>query len=93
MAFIMSFFIPRNTFTKVQDNNELVWKFHRYSLVQEYYDKSMLIPPLIIISHMFKIIMCMYKACRGITNGSNMFSTYTFIEFEFDIYLNWYALY
>ncbi|XP_063417285.1 transient receptor potential cation channel subfamily M member 1-like [Mytilus trossulus] len=62
-----------NTFTKVQDNNELVWKFHRYSLVQEYYDKSMLIPPLIIISHMFKIIMCMYNACRGITNGSNMF--------------------
>ncbi|VDI38412.1 Hypothetical predicted protein [Mytilus galloprovincialis] len=51
-----------HTFTKVQDNNELVWKYHRFSLIREYYDRSSLIPPLIIISHIKKCVMCI--ACE-----------------------------
>ncbi|XP_071149456.1 transient receptor potential cation channel subfamily M member 5-like [Mytilus edulis] len=51
-----------HTFTKVQDNNELVWKYHRFSLIREYYDRSSLIPPLIIISHIKKCVMCI--ACK-----------------------------
>ncbi|XP_063412344.1 transient receptor potential cation channel subfamily M member 1-like [Mytilus trossulus] len=40
-----------HTFSRSQDNNELVWKFHRFSLVQEYYDRCLLVPPLIILNH------------------------------------------
>ncbi|CAG2255377.1 unnamed protein product [Mytilus edulis] len=78
-----------NTFTKVQNNNELVWKFHRYSLVQEYYDKSMLIPPLIILSHMVRMVKCIYLKCRGITHRHNMFSTYNVNEV--DLKLSYYV--
>ncbi|XP_063417264.1 transient receptor potential cation channel subfamily M member 5-like [Mytilus trossulus] len=52
-----------HTFTKVQDNNHLVWKFHRFSLIREYYDKSSLVPPFIIISHMKRVIMCIFSKC------------------------------
>ncbi|XP_071126371.1 transient receptor potential cation channel subfamily M member-like 2 [Mytilus edulis] len=52
-----------NTFAKVQDNNELVWKFHRFSQIKEYYDRSTLVSPLVIFSHALKIIELIYKKC------------------------------
>ncbi|CAG2255387.1 unnamed protein product [Mytilus edulis] len=53
-----------NTFTKVQDNNELVWKFHRYSLIQEYNDRSALLPPLIIISYLNRTLRYIFKVYK-----------------------------
>ncbi|XP_070549238.1 transient receptor potential cation channel subfamily M member-like 2 isoform X2 [Ptychodera flava] len=44
------------TFGKVQENAELIWKFHRYALIFEYVDRPTLAPPLIIIEHVFRLI-------------------------------------
>ncbi|CAG2187886.1 TRPM4 [Mytilus edulis] len=54
-----------HTFTKVQDNNELVWKFHRFSLIEEYYDRSSLVPPFIILSHLRIFILYIKNKCTG----------------------------
>ncbi|CAG2255388.1 unnamed protein product [Mytilus edulis] len=51
----------------VQDNNELVWKFHRFSLIQEYYDRSSLVPPFIILSHLKIFILYIKNRCTEIT--------------------------
>ncbi|CAC5410874.1 TRPM3 [Mytilus coruscus] len=63
-----------HTFHKFQENNELVWKFHRFSLVQEYYDRCLLVPPLIIINHMKRTFFyILYKFCKSKTNQVNVF--------------------
>ncbi|CAG2255382.1 unnamed protein product [Mytilus edulis] len=54
-----------HTFTKVQDNNELVWKFHRFSLIQEYYDRSSLVPPFLILSHLKIFLLYIKNRCTG----------------------------
>lgn len=46
-----------NTFQKIQDNSVLIWKFHRYSLVREYYERPVLPPPLIIFNHIYRTIL------------------------------------
>ncbi|XP_076088237.1 transient receptor potential cation channel subfamily M member 5-like isoform X1 [Mytilus galloprovincialis] len=56
-----------HTFTKVQDNNELVWKFHRFSLIEEYYDRSSFVPPFIILSHLRIFILYIKNRCTGNT--------------------------
>ncbi|CAC5395270.1 unnamed protein product [Mytilus coruscus] len=54
-----------NTFQKVQDNAVLIWKFHRYSLVHEYYERPVLAPPLIIINHLYRAGYFVYhKWCK-----------------------------
>ncbi|CAC5399909.1 TRPM1 [Mytilus coruscus] len=52
-----------HTFTKVQDNNELVWKFHRFSLIQEFYDRSFFVSPFTIISHILMAILYIKNGC------------------------------
>lgn len=44
------------TFQMVQDKSEQVWRFHRYSLVYEFYDRPKFFPPLIILSHIYRCI-------------------------------------
>ncbi|XP_041467806.1 transient receptor potential cation channel subfamily M member 5-like [Lytechinus variegatus] len=41
------------TFALVQENTDVVWKFQRYSLIKDYYNRPILAPPFIIISHIF----------------------------------------
>ncbi|XP_011674872.2 transient receptor potential cation channel subfamily M member 2 [Strongylocentrotus purpuratus] len=41
------------TFASVQENTDVVWKFQRYSLIKDYYNRPILAPPFIIISHFF----------------------------------------
>ncbi|XP_052080210.1 transient receptor potential cation channel subfamily M member 1-like isoform X2 [Mytilus californianus] len=53
-----------NTFQKVQDNAVLIWKFHRYSLVHEYYERPVLAPPLIIINHLYIGYFVYHKWCK-----------------------------
>uniref|UniRef100_UPI00398E70EC transient receptor potential cation channel subfamily M member 2 n=1 Tax=Pristiophorus japonicus TaxID=55135 RepID=UPI00398E70EC len=41
------------TFQVVQDNTDKIWKFQRYSLIEEYYSRPPAPPPFIIFSHAF----------------------------------------
>ncbi|XP_072311821.1 transient receptor potential cation channel subfamily M member 4-like [Eucyclogobius newberryi] len=39
------------TFSKVQANSDIYWKFQRYNLIVEYHSRPSLAPPFIILSH------------------------------------------
>lgn len=45
-----------DTFKRVQNNSEKVWRFHRFSLVHEYCKRPTLVPPLIILNLMYRAI-------------------------------------
>ncbi|CAG2246292.1 TRPM3 [Mytilus edulis] len=48
------------TFEKVEDNAETIWKFNRYALVYEYYDRPM--SQYLIVIHLTRIIvLCCYN--------------------------------
>ncbi|KAJ7365831.1 Transient receptor putative cation channel sub M member 7 [Desmophyllum pertusum] len=51
--------IFNNTFSNVQANSNQIWKFQRYQLIMEYAHRPVLVPPFIIINHLYLI----YKAC------------------------------
>lgn len=53
----------RFTFSKVQDNSEKVWRFYRYGLIYDYFERPALAPPLIIFSHLWRIIGYFYQRC------------------------------
>ncbi|XP_056152863.1 transient receptor potential cation channel subfamily M member 4-like isoform X2 [Lampris incognitus] len=44
------------TFSKVQENSDVYWKFQRYHLVVEYHSRPSLAPPFIILSHLHLFI-------------------------------------
>uniref|UniRef100_A0A8C5QAI6 Ion transport domain-containing protein n=1 Tax=Leptobrachium leishanense TaxID=445787 RepID=A0A8C5QAI6_9ANUR len=44
------------TFSKVQGNSDIYWKFQRYNLIVEYHNRPALAPPFIIISHIHTFI-------------------------------------
>lgn len=48
------------TFEKVQENSEKVWRYYRYNLIYEYFDRPTLAPPLIFFSHIWRI----FKYCK-----------------------------
>ncbi|XP_041363123.1 transient receptor potential cation channel subfamily M member 2-like [Gigantopelta aegis] len=42
-----------------------VWRFYRLSLIFEYYNRPILVPPIIIINHMFRIMRYLvFKKCN-----------------------------
>ncbi|XP_077980495.1 transient receptor potential cation channel subfamily M member-like 2 [Glandiceps talaboti] len=50
------------TFQKVQEKSETIWRYYRYELISEYFDRPALAPPLIIINHLYRFCkMCWYK--------------------------------
>ncbi|XP_073244598.1 transient receptor potential cation channel subfamily M member-like 2 isoform X3 [Porites lutea] len=51
--------IFNNTFSNVQANSNQIWKFQRYHLIMEYAHRPLLVPPFIIINHIYLL----YKAC------------------------------
>ncbi|CAD5115014.1 DgyrCDS4036 [Dimorphilus gyrociliatus] len=52
-----------NTFERVQENSEKVWKYYRYNLIQEYFDRPTLAPPFIILTHIWRLLKnCYLKA-------------------------------
>ena len=51
------------TFQSVQDNSEKVWRFYRYGLINEYNEKPMLVPPLIILSLIWILVKYTYFQC------------------------------
>ncbi|XP_029312631.1 transient receptor potential cation channel subfamily M member 4-like isoform X2 [Cottoperca gobio] len=40
-----------NTFSEVQGNSDIYWKFQRYNLIVQYHSRPSLAPPFIILSH------------------------------------------
>ncbi|XP_041459667.1 transient receptor potential cation channel subfamily M member-like 2 isoform X2 [Lytechinus variegatus] len=51
------------TFSAIQDNTDTFWKFQRYDLIKEYFNRPPLIPPFIIISHFFYTIRFILRCC------------------------------
>ena len=45
-----------STFQDVQDNTDEIWRFQRYRLVFEYYDSSILPPPINFIAYLMSIV-------------------------------------
>ncbi|KAM4623337.1 transient receptor potential cation channel subfamily M member 4-like isoform 1-T1 [Polymixia lowei] len=45
-----------HTFSKVQENSDVYWKFQRYNLIVEYHSKPSLAPPFIFLSHLHLFI-------------------------------------
>ncbi|KAJ3608430.1 hypothetical protein NHX12_025477 [Muraenolepis orangiensis] len=45
-----------HTFSKVQENSDVYWKFQRFNLIVEYHSRPSLAPPFIILSHLHLFI-------------------------------------
>ncbi|XP_065684239.1 transient receptor potential cation channel subfamily M member 1 isoform X1 [Hydra vulgaris] len=61
--------IFNNTFEEVQSNADTIWKFERYKLVLEYANRPPLIPPFILLCHIYMLgkyltDMFFYQACQ-----------------------------
>lgn len=50
-----------NTFTKVKNISDKIWKFHRYSMIVEYEFRPILPPPLIILNYIPMIFRKFFK--------------------------------
>lgn len=48
---LLSFCPPSHTFSEVQGNSDIYWKFQRYNLIVQYHSRPSLAPPFIILSH------------------------------------------
>ncbi|XP_078610415.1 transient receptor potential cation channel subfamily M member-like 2 isoform X3 [Branchiostoma floridae x Branchiostoma japonicum] len=53
------------TFQKIQDNSEQVWRFHRYDLIYEFFDRPWGAPPVIILGHVYRFIRWVARRCAG----------------------------
>nr|WDP79898.1 transient receptor potential cation channel subfamily M member 1-1 [Apostichopus japonicus] len=57
--------IFNNTFSKVIENANEIWKFHRYELIMEYSERPCLPPPLTLIMHVSMMIRWLvYSVCN-----------------------------
>ena len=45
-----------NTYHKVQQMSDEVWRFYRLSLIHEYCDRPFFVAPLIVLSHVYRTI-------------------------------------
>ncbi|CAF4967766.1 unnamed protein product [Rotaria sp. Silwood1] len=59
------------TFETVQNQTDHVWHYERYSFIREYFHRSPLFPPFIIISHLIELIKFLIRLCQK-KNNSNM---------------------
>ncbi|XP_072021681.1 transient receptor potential cation channel subfamily M member 5-like [Amphiura filiformis] len=50
-----------HTFDKVEEENDVHWKFLKYSLTMEYFNRPIMAPPLIIFSHIGRLT----RSCIG----------------------------
>ncbi|XP_077993111.1 transient receptor potential cation channel subfamily M member-like 2 [Glandiceps talaboti] len=51
------------TFEAVQENTDIFWKFQRYGLIVEYMRRPPLVPPLIVISHIWIAFRAILRNC------------------------------
>ncbi|KAK3766250.1 hypothetical protein RRG08_036888 [Elysia crispata] len=62
------------TFQTVQDNSTKVWRFYRISLVNEYFDRPTLVPPIIVINHIWRLFRYCLARKGEATKRHNAFS-------------------
>ena len=62
------------TFDKIQESSETVWRYYRYGLVYEYFNRPTLAPPLIIINHVVRFFNYTYRKCNQNEKISTDFS-------------------
>lgn len=67
------------TFERVQENSEKVWRFFRYDLIFEYFDRPALAAPLIIVNHGFRIFAYFCGKATG-SNFDTDFGKYNLIQ-------------
>jgi len=71
----------------VQDIGIKTWSFYRYSLTKEYHDKPTLAPPFIIVNHLWRIILYIYKKCGNKWEQEDDFGRFYSISFlRIDLY-------
>ena len=58
-----------NTYEKIQANANQIWKYERYSLVMEYEQRPVLVPPFIIDNHVLYIMRALYRWLRNCRRG------------------------
>eukprot|EP00057_Strongylocentrotus_purpuratus_P010202 XP_011664676.1 PREDICTED: transient receptor potential cation channel subfamily M member 2 isoform X5 [Strongylocentrotus purpuratus] len=51
------------TFSAIQDNTDTIWKFQRYDLIKEYFNRPPLTPPFILVSHFFYAVRFVIQHC------------------------------
>ncbi|KAH3869061.1 hypothetical protein DPMN_032218 [Dreissena polymorpha] len=62
-----------NTFQKIQDRSEKIWKFYLYNIIREYYERPVLVPPFIIIIHIFRTVNHFFERTNGSKSTKNAF--------------------
>ena len=70
-----------NTFTQVQEQNDVHWKFQRYRLQKEYIDKPIFPPPLSVISllvHVLLYLLVLLLVCFGVLDSSEFYEIICF---------------
>ncbi|XP_070581222.1 transient receptor potential cation channel subfamily M member-like 2 isoform X2 [Ptychodera flava] len=60
-------------FQKVNDKSETIWRFYRFELVYEYFDRPTLIPPFILLNHAWRAIWWVIHKCQGNETPSTNF--------------------
>lgn len=53
-----------NTFLKVQEKSDEIWKFRRFALVYEYKIRPAFMPPFILLEHFFLFMRWVYKTLK-----------------------------
>ncbi|XP_074627353.1 transient receptor potential cation channel subfamily M member-like 2 isoform X1 [Acropora palmata] len=73
--------IFNNTYNSVEANSNQIWKFKRYYLVMEYYQRPVLIPPFIVFNHVINLFKGLYhwrKNCLPQNNEDPTGSTHRY---------------
>lgn len=66
------------TFSQIQDTSDEHFKFERYELNKEYFDRPALPPPLIVIMHVFFLVRWLYRMIskQDVTEICSAFSVF-----------------
>ncbi|KAJ8028966.1 Transient receptor potential cation channel subfamily M member 3 [Holothuria leucospilota] len=63
--------IFNNTFSKVIENANEIWKYHRYELIIEYSERPFLPPPLTLLIHVAMVMRWLVYACCKVGKKEN----------------------
>ncbi|KAG9341288.1 hypothetical protein JZ751_019390 [Albula glossodonta] len=74
---LIAFF--NNVYLQVKSISNLVWKYQRYHFIMAYHEKSVLPPPLVLLSHLVSIFTCV---CRKRKKGSKTYGPKLFLTEE-----------
>ena len=67
----VAYIIFSNTFVEVQQKSDQIWKYKRYGLVNEYYNRPGLVAPFMILEHIWLLMRYMYRTFCEKTESRN----------------------